>query len=211
MTKLFDLWKYTREDGSFDYERYREVQIAAYRAKANCVWASQENIRFASSLIRQRLGNVNFGICHGTRAGYEQAWFAEELNCDVIGTEISPDAASTARTIVWDFHETNPDWHSQADFIYSNSFDHAYDPEKCLRAWFDALKPKGMLILEHTSGHTNSKETDPLGVRIEVLPYLILLWSKGQYSVRDIVRAPGESAFGQLKYEVSFLLIQKNL
>lgn len=37
------------------------------------------------------------------------------------------------------------------DFVYSNSFDHSYDPEKCLNAWMSCLKKGGICILEHTS------------------------------------------------------------
>ncbi|MBK6621188.1 MAG: hypothetical protein IPG32_10020 [Saprospirales bacterium] len=51
------------------------------------------------------------------------------MNCEVIGTEISDSASKFSHTIEWDFHEVKPEWIGRADFIYSNSFDHSYDPE----------------------------------------------------------------------------------
>jgi hypothetical protein len=42
----------------------------------------------------------------------------------------------------------NPDWLAKVDFIYSNSFDHSYDPEKCLNTWIDSLRIGGLCILD---------------------------------------------------------------
>ena len=85
------------------------------------------------------IDTVEFGICHGTRRGKEQEWFRKYLGCGVIGTEISDTVEQFPHTIEWDFHETKAEWINSADFIYSNSLDHSYDPKKCLTACTGAV------------------------------------------------------------------------
>ena len=69
---------------------------------------------------------VSFGLCHGTRRGFEQKQIKEEFSkrgkdVNVIGTEISDTANQFESTIEWDFHNVHPDWVNNVDFIYSNS------------------------------------------------------------------------------------------
>jgi len=141
------------------------------------------------------LGYVEKGICHGTRRGQEQKWFSEKLNADVFGTEISDTACSFPKTLQWDFHEVKEEWLGQFDFIYSNSFDHSYDPQKCLNSWMSCLKSGGLCIIEHSSLHTPKgvTELDPFGVSLEYFPYLVLSWAKGAYFVTDILDAPNHN------------------
>jgi hypothetical protein len=47
-----------------------------------------------------------------------------------MGTEISDTAGQFPYTIQWDFHKTKAEWIDATDFIYSNCFDHSYDPQK---------------------------------------------------------------------------------
>ena len=101
----FELYQYTKPDGTFDYERYREVQTAGNKAKLGQVWAREENIAFLSEYIVKHLGPVKFGLCHGTRQGKEQEWFKKYLTCGILGTEISDNARSFPDTTLWDFHE----------------------------------------------------------------------------------------------------------
>src|SRR5882672_5723027 len=136
----FFLHQYLTEGGDFDYQRYRQVQIEGNRRKLDRVFVQQENIVFLAEYIRQRLGEPKFGICHGTRRGLEQKWFRESLRCEVIGTEISDTASEFPDTIQWDFHEVKPEWIDRTDFVYSNSLDHSYDPEKCLNAWMSCVR-----------------------------------------------------------------------
>jgi len=88
----FVLYKYLKDDGSFDYEGYRHAQTEGNKLKLNYVWARQENIAFLSEYLRKTIGQPSFGICHGTRRGMEQEWFRSYLDCEVIGTEISETA-----------------------------------------------------------------------------------------------------------------------
>lgn len=204
----FTLYTYLNKDGSFDYERYRKTQSEGNKQKIGRVWVQQESIDFLSRYIKDHLGAPKFGICHGTRRGLEQAWFAERLNCKVIGTEISDTATQFANTIQWDFHEVKPEWVGVVDFIYSNSFDHSYDPEKCLNAWMSCIKPGGFCIIEHSSDHgdAGATELDPFGAHLVQMPYLIALWGRGAYCVREILTAPGKR--GQLEH-LHFLVIYK--
>jgi hypothetical protein len=202
----YELWRYTKPDGSFDYDRYRQVQTAGNKAKIGQVWAIEENIAFLSDYITKHLGPVEFGLCHGTRQGKEQAWFKKYLQCDVLGTEISDTAKQFPDTTLVDFHDFKPEWIDSVDFIYSNSFDHSYDPENCLKVWMSCVKKGGLCILEQADVDEVASELDPFGVDFALLPYLILTWGKGEFCVREILDAP--TKIDVLKY-VRFLVIQR--
>src|SRR5437879_11789594 len=73
----FTLHEFIKPDGSFDYERYRNVQTEGNRRHLKSVWVNEGNIRFLSEYIRALLGVPSFGICHGSRQGKEQEWFSK--------------------------------------------------------------------------------------------------------------------------------------
>ena len=54
------------------------------------------------------------------------------------------------------------------------------------------IRPGGLCILEHTSGHeaSGTNELDPFGADLVLMPYLIATWSKGNFAVREILDAP---------------------
>lgn len=201
-----ETYRYLKPDGTFDYERYKQVQIAGNKEKMHKVWVLEENISFLSDYIKNTIGEVEFGICHGTRRGKEQEWFMKYLDCQVIGTEISDTANEFPHTIQWDFHEAKKAWIDSVDFIYSNSFDHTYDPKKCLNVWMSCVREGGICILEHTSGHERASELDPFGAHISQMPYLILLWGEGKYCVREVLNAPSKP--DSLEY-IQYLIIQR--
>lgn len=87
-------------------------------------------------------------------------------------------------------HDTQPEWIDSVDFIYSNSLDHSYDPEKCLIAWMSCIRNGGMCIIEHTSSHEHTTQLDPFGAHISQMPHLIAKWGDGEYSVRETPEAP---------------------
>ena len=206
----FVLYSYLKDDGSLDYERYRQIQIEGNKRKLGLFWVNEENIIFLSGYIKDHIENPRFGICHGTRRGKEQEWFRKYLNCEVIGTEISDTAEQFPHTIQWDFHDTKPEWIDEVDFIYSNSFDHSYDPEKCLDAWMSCVKKDGFCILEHSSNHEPFKNEldplDPFRASLNLMPYLITTWGKGKYGVRELIKAPKVSNGAKFIY---FIVIQK--
>ena len=187
----FALRSYVRADGSFDYERYRAIQEAGNKRKLDRSWAAEENIAYVAAYLTERLPDIRFGLCHGTRRGLEQQWFREHLGCEVVGTEISETATQFPHTIQWDFHEVKPEWLGAVDFIYSNAFDHSYDPALCINRWMSCLKPGGICVIEHSSEHEAeyTSELDPFGASLNIMPYLMLEWSKGAFHVEDIREA----------------------
>jgi hypothetical protein len=207
-TSGFQLHKYLGEDGSIDYAAYRAIQLEGNKRKLGYVAVVEDNICFLAKYIKWLIPRPEFGICHGTRRGLEQKWFRQYLDCEVIGTEISDTATQFPHTVQWDFHESRPEWESAADFIYSNSFDHTYDPERCLDTWMSCLKPGGLCFLEHSSQHTPEKASalDPFGADLVAMPFLISKWGKGKYGVREILEAPVKRA--NLKY-VKFIVLYK--
>jgi hypothetical protein len=162
-----------------NYGEYVECQRAGWSKKRDKVWVLRENIEILAKLIAPR--NPEFGICHGARTGSEQKWFMECLGCKVIGTDIG----DGENTVQWDFNERNPEWVGLADFVYSNSFDHAFDLGETLKIWYEQLKPSGVLILEHSTQHQhdgsvgNKKEnrTDPIGVTVDELLAMVPEWT----------------------------------
>jgi hypothetical protein len=204
----FKLVDYRKDDGSFDYERYKQVQQEGNLQKLENNWVLEGNIKFLSDYLKNTISPISFGICHGTRRGNEQKWFRDCLHCEVIGTEISDSASQFPHTIQWDFHKSNPDWLGKADFIYSNSFDHSFNPEACLNTWIDSLKIGGLCILEHSNLHApeGANELDPFGAEIEIMPYLITKWGKGRFFVREILDAPEKNP--NLKY-LQFIVIER--
>ena len=198
-----ELYKYQKSDGSFDYQKYRETQINGNKRKIEKIWVQEENISYLSEYIKKNNLRIEFGLCHGTRRGKEQEWFRKYLNSNVIGTEISDTATEFPNTIQWDFHNIKDEWLNSVDFIYSNSFDHSYNPKKCLDNWMSCIHDGGMCIIEHTSGHERASELDPFGASISLMPYLILIWSEGKYCVTEILTAPVKK-----QAYVNYLIIQ---
>jgi len=160
-----------------DYESYRDVQIAGNKAKLGRQFVKNSHIEALAQYLDTNYGPVSFGLCHGTRGGREQKWFRRKLtgNPEVIGTEISDTATQFENTVQWDFHDENPKWKARADFVYSNSWDHAYDPKKLFTAWARSLKSGGLMLLDHTKGHRPeaANALDPFGATIEALQALL--------------------------------------
>lgn len=154
-------------------DEYRRAQIAANHRKLRSVWALPDNIRHLAGLV----GTAEFGICHGTRNGAEQRWFAECLQCSVVGTEISDTADRFAATVQWDFHEPRAEWVGAADFVYSNSLDHAFDPQLAVHTWAEQLKAGGYLLIEHSAdcdGEAAVTRHDPFGASVDEVVSLVL-------------------------------------
>lgn len=164
-------------DGVFDYDTYRDIQVAGNKAKINAQWVGEDHIRLLSDYINLLRPEISFGLCHGTRSGAEQMWFSQHLsgNPFVLGTDISDTAADRPQSIVWDFHNIKPEWIDAADFVYSNSWDHSYDPLKAFHAWAKCLKPGGMMLLDHAANYEPDKINvlDPFGIAIDDLENLI--------------------------------------
>jgi len=183
------IFQFRKANGLFDYDRYRAGQVAVQSTRKEPK-VRERTIRFLSEYINRLIGQPNFGLCHGSGGGFEQKWFAQALGCEVLGTDIAEWANLIPDSINWDFHEAKPEWRNSADFVYSNSLQHSYDPERCLDAWMSCLKPKGLCLLECTSDNEKISEISPFSAPASLMPYLVLMWGKGRYSVREILDVP---------------------
>jgi SAM-dependent methyltransferase len=204
------LQRYLTADGQFDYARYRQAQIDGNKRKLHARWVHRDTIRFLAGWLRQHVAPLSFGLCHGTRRGDEQAWFREELGIEVIGTEISPTATQFPHTIQWDFHRTKPEWIEAVDFIYSNSYDHSFDPRRCFRAWASCLRTGGVMLLEHTRQHRPQavNEMDPFGIdRAEFVDFLDHI-GHGAFRVREVIAELPYQPAPHLE-ELSFVIVEK--
>jgi hypothetical protein len=116
-------------------------------------------------------------LCHGTRNGAEIRWFRTYLPdvSRVLGTEIADTASQFPNTVQWDFHDLKDEWLGAWDVIYSNSWDHAFDPERAFRNWMRCLSPRGLMFLEHCHSHTPVHATalDPFGATLPALTKML--------------------------------------
>lgn len=193
-----------------DYDTYKAVQTAGNKAKLKRQFVKESHIVLLSDHLNAAFP-VTFGLCHGTRRGAEQEWFRTHLNGNpnVIGTEISDTAAEFPNTVQWDFHDANPEWEGRADFVYSNSWDHAFDPEKAFSAWIDALRPGGRLLLDHTKDQTpeTSNALDPFGASLDHLTGLLTRLLEG----RGRLLAPLDFRKTNKEYRAVVVIAEKNL
>ena len=146
-----------------NYEEYVSEQTRANKLKLTNVWVQKNTM----DQIKQRVSNPKAIICHGTRNAKEQQYLQEIYgDIEIIGTEISETATQFDMTIQHDFHEQKEEWVDHFDILYSNSFDHSYDPWKCIKTWGDQLKTGGWAFLEMSSNPevNRSKSTDPLQI-----------------------------------------------
>jgi hypothetical protein len=147
------------------YEDYKQSQVEANKRKIHAVYVTQPVIDEVCDFLEANKATFDFGLCHGTRRGEEQKMFKKRLKCKVLGTEISDTAKDFPNTIEWDFHEIKSEWVNSCDFIFSNSLDHAMDPEKALTNWLSCLNSDGIMALEiaetHKSRPKKAKRSDP--------------------------------------------------
>jgi hypothetical protein len=186
--ELYEVMSY-KTNGKFDYELYKKIQTLGNKGKIDRVFAQEENIRYLIGKLERINPNISFVLCHGTRNAAEQNYFQKYLAkpATVLGTEISDNAHEYPMTIEWDFHETKPEWIEKTDVVYSNSWDHSYDPEKLFRAWLSCLSVNGVMALEWSQQHDSSpKLLDPLSISVDnLLKLLRRLDDGGRYKVLE--------------------------
>lgn len=162
-----------------NYDDYRDEQIKWNKAKINNVWADDATLARVANIVQDRCPKPSPRIlCHGSRNGYEVKKLQNLMpNAEVIGTDIS-DTAKQFGLHEWDFHDRNPDWVGQFDCVYTNSLDQSWKPKAALSVWFEQLAPNGLLIVEHTEGHSPlaASKMDPFGVRPVAFPFVMTQW-----------------------------------
>jgi len=140
-----------------DYGQYVRVQrrTTARKLKENPDrhYATDDEMSVIVEYLKGAGVVVVRGICHGSRNGWEVRKFKEMLGARVIGTDICGDAAKHPDVVCHDFHEPLKGWDGRADFVYSNSLDHSYDPDKAIACWMTSLSPDGRLLVSWSPGH----------------------------------------------------------
>lgn len=184
---------YRKADGSFDYEAYKAVQTAANKAKIDWRSVQPENIAFLCHALTERGVKIRKVLCHGTRNGAEQKFFHEATGAEVLGTEISDTATQFPMTIQWDFHEVKPEWQGAFDVIFSNSWDHSYDPKLALSRWLTCVAKGGALALEWSNVHgkTEASPIDPFRSSLpELVSLLETLVANAGFSKPEVIPLP---------------------
>ena len=130
-------------------------------------WVQRLEIERVVAYVRNHLPiQTRFALAHGVRSGREVLWFRDLLpEVQTWGTELSWLAASQAAwTIHHDFNVVRPEWIGSADFIYSNSLDHAFNVSKTLDVWGSQSTDSGAVMVhwshEHESSETGETAVD---------------------------------------------------
>jgi hypothetical protein len=192
----FDL---VRFDG--DYETYRTVQTIANKAKLDWRAVKRDNIAYLCKALTASGVNLRSILCHGTRNAAEQKFFQESLpNATILGTEISETATQFPMTIQWDFHEVKPEWRGAFDIVFSNSWDHSYDPHTLFPAWLSCVAPNGALVLEWSTIYekTEADAVDPFRATLEGLLGILKQHISGtDFAAPIVLRDPPVSPKGE--------------
>lgn len=158
-----------RFDG--DIETYRNVQTLANKAKLDWCSVKPDEIAYLCRTLTGAGMTLSTILCHGTRNAAEQKFFRAQLpNAEILGTEISDTASQFPMTIQWDFHDVKPEWLGRFDVVFSNSWDHSYDPSKLFPAWLSCVAPNGALVLEWCTIHATAADViDPFRANLKGL------------------------------------------
>lgn len=167
------------------YEDYVKTQTKTNKRKLQFVWVSDKELKAISKYIQAHIPDASLGICHGVRNGYEVQKLRMLLGFEIIGTEISDTALKMPNVIQWDFHEIKDEWINSVDFIYSNSWDHSYDPDQMLANWMKCIRQNGRSFLEWTPEHKDSevRGADCFGGSLNE----IIEWVNKSYEVETVL------------------------
>ena len=201
--ELVKIYKYK------DYNEYRETQIHFNKKKIDKIWADEETLEKVSIFLKKNINSsIIKGICHGSRNGFEQNFFNEKKEFEVIGTDISETAKDYKNSVVHDFHDEKKEWLNNFDFVYSNSLDQSYDPKKALKTWLNQIKKERFIIIEHSDQHgvVASGKMDPFGVEANFFPYILTEWF-GHLISLEIIKSTKPN---KNNAPVFFFIIKKN-
>lgn len=173
------------------YQEYKKEQVYHNKRKLNAVWADETTLAAVVEYLSKNSKKKKMkGICHGARNGFEVEWFNKIQEYKVIGTDISETAVNFPDMVHWDFHDENPSWIGNMDFVYTNSLDQAMKPNKALAEWSKQITQNGYIFIEHTMAHSASvaSSMDPFGAHPMCMPYLLFQWGRGKYELCDILK-----------------------
>jgi hypothetical protein len=93
--------------------------------------------------------------------GFNRSDFSTIDDLSSIGVELNPLAT---RQDIWigSFDEIPEDWYQKFEIVYTNAFDHSFDPLKTIEIWKKLLVPGGYMIFCFPQDQTPG-EIDPIG------------------------------------------------
>jgi hypothetical protein len=103
-------------------------------------------------------------------------------------------------------HDVKPEWVGAIALIYSNSWDHTYDPKLLFEAWGQSLAPKGRMYLSYTHLHSEKgvsaqSKVDVFGCSLEELVDLASV----TLEVEDILEVPPRLTLQAWRRRIAYL------
>jgi SAM-dependent methyltransferase len=96
-------------------------------------------------------------LCLAARQGTEVKAFLD-LGCFAVGLDLNP-GPDNPLVLPGDFHNA-PFPSASVDVVFTNSFDHSFDPPKLIREIIRLLKPGGVLVIEAIQGEAHACTPD---------------------------------------------------
>lgn len=153
---------------STGYDNYlREQKVRAgskWGRKPDYDEIFKQTLRLTIGEVREFIGESKSICCMGIRTGTEAFEFKEIFpSAEVYGVDIT-ELIKTIRTHLnikielQDFNNLPEDWEDKFDLVFSNSIDHAFEPEVTLREWWRVTKAGGYLLVEFSTTPENNIE-----------------------------------------------------
>ena len=189
------------------YEEYRQIQVAANKLKYEQVFAEDPELKRVAAHFRAHGRGASLGLCHGVRNGYEVRKLRALLPAvNIVGTDISDTVGNVQNCIVWDMHEVKPEWFGAVGFMYSNSWDHTYDPDLLFARWSECLLADGRLYLSYTDLHSEkgineSTKIDVFGCSLDELTRIV----QRRFVLEDLLEVSPSMTFQTWRRRIAYL------